>query len=385
MEAADTAARAAAAREQEAGNAAVGRREWSEAEARYTASLALHATAAAFSNRAAVRLAQGRAAEAVADARSALAQDGGFVRAYVRLSAAQRALGDDAAALAAAREGLALAERVASPLAAQLREAAAAAAASAAEAAERTREPRFERASAAARACFLSACAHCGATAREARLCGACRQVYFCDAECQRAAWPTHKAACAIAARAVASVAAEAGLTAPPRGGQAHALQNWLTEQPAHAHALQTLAWHLQHAPPPPSWRAAAGGSSGFADGPRGATGAVLFTVLREGSDDDTLCVALSPLALLNSSDPDTDDDQTLGLQASLSRVDIDVGFLVAIEDRRCEAVSMARLRYNRPTTTLARLAAACERGARMRVDARGLRAEVDVAPFHDV
>jgi hypothetical protein len=376
--AADDDARAAALREQEAGNAAVGRREWDEAAARYTASLALHPTAAAFSNRAAARLALGQADGAVADARAALALDANFVRAFVRLSAAHRALGDDAAALSAAREGLALAERTASPLAAQLREAAAAAGGGAA--------PRLERTSAETRARFLTACAHCGAALREPRLCGACRQVSFCDAACQRAGHAAHRAACAVAARATASAAAEAGLAAPPRGAQTHALQDWVVDHPAHWHALQTLAWHVQHAPPPPTWGATAA-----------SAGAVLFTVQRERTDDATLRVMLTPLSLLRRAAASrgalpagararaqgTDEDpQTLGLVASLSRVEVDVGFLTAIEDRRVEVASMARVRYNLPAEDLAELAAQLSRERRLRVDGRELRAEVDVAPF---
>jgi hypothetical protein len=281
---ADAETRAAAAREREAGNAAVRRRDWEEAQLRYTASLALHATPAAYSNRAAAHLALGQAAEAVADALAALTLDSSFVRAYVRLSAAHRALGDSAAALAAAREGLTLAERTSSPLAAQLREAATAA----------TVSPRFEKKSASTRAQFRTVCAHCGAALREPRVCGACRQVSFCDAACQRAGWPSHRAACEVAARAIASATADAGLAALPCGAQMNALQNWVTEHLAHWHALQTLAWHVQQAPPPAAWGVVGDGR------PSGGTGAVLFTVLREATDDDTLRVMLGPLALLN-------------------------------------------------------------------------------------
>jgi tetratricopeptide (TPR) repeat protein len=280
---AEAARRAAAAREQEAGNAAVARRDWREAQARYTASLALHATAAGFSNRAAARLAQGQAAEAVADARAALALDAGFVRAYVRLSAALRALGDNAAALASAREGLALAERTGSPLAAQLREAAAVAAAVA---------PRCERKSAAACAMLIqTACAHCGAAleAKEAAKtrCGACRQVSYCNAECQRAGRPAHREACKLGARAIESTTADAGLAALPKGEHMHALQNWIAEHSAHYAALQILAWHVQHSVPHAAWGVTAEEAAG--------SSAVGLTVLRQRTTDDTLHVSLRP------------------------------------------------------------------------------------------
>ena len=39
-------------------------------------------------------------------------------------------------------------------------------------------------------------CAHCGRAAATRR-CGRCRTALFCDAACQRAAWPDHKRRCA--------------------------------------------------------------------------------------------------------------------------------------------------------------------------------------------
>jgi hypothetical protein len=62
--------------------------------------------------------------------------------------------------------------------------------------------------------------------------------------------------------------------------------------------------------------------------------------------------------------------------------VDTRIGFLAAVQDRRMEAVSMARVRYNLPTEMLSELSQDMLRAGQLRVDARGLRAEVDVAPF---
>ena len=45
-------------------------------------------------------------------------------------------------------------------------------------------------------------CAHCGRLDMHTRLCAACRAVYYCGADCQRAAWRGHKAACRTAAAA---------------------------------------------------------------------------------------------------------------------------------------------------------------------------------------
>ena len=44
-------------------------------------------------------------------------------------------------------------------------------------------------------------CDHCGKTAEQAKVkllkvCGACHGMRFCDAACQKAAWPEHKEAC---------------------------------------------------------------------------------------------------------------------------------------------------------------------------------------------
>lgn len=381
-------ARAAALREQEAGNTAVGRGDWVVASARYDASLALFATAAAFSNRAACHLALGRPAEAASDARAALALDAGFVRAYVRLSAALRAQGDDAAALAAAREGLARAEAVASPLVAQLREAAEAASRPRRRAAEPKAQGRYEHLSEAARANVRTLCAHCGETLRDRRLCAACRQVAYCNEACQRLGWSAHREACAIAAPAMASAADAAGMSLP-RGKQANAVLNWAAASPAHWLALQTLAWTVQHSPVDPGW--------GIGAVPAGA---VHFSVLRGAGDQDTLRVMLLPSALLGLADSRGSGaraslarvmqrQQMAGVAASLGRVDVQVGFLVGVEDRRMEIAggmqSVARVRYSVSTDLLAELGSEALRERRMRVDGVNLRAEVDVQTFRDL
>jgi hypothetical protein len=72
-------------------------------------------------------LALHRPAEARDDALAALQLDASIMDAYLRLSAAHKATGDDAAALAAAEAGLARVENEHSLLASQLRDAAAAA------------------------------------------------------------------------------------------------------------------------------------------------------------------------------------------------------------------------------------------------------------------
>ena len=48
----------------------------------------------------------------------------------------------------------------------------------------------------------LRACAHCGATGIELRLCGRCRRTRYCGAVCQRAHWPAHKRECECAGAA---------------------------------------------------------------------------------------------------------------------------------------------------------------------------------------
>ncbi len=121
------AARAAAMRACDAGDAALQLHRWAEAEAHYSASLDVAPTAAAFNNRAAARLALHRPAEARDDALAALQLDASIMDAYLRLSAAHKATGDDAAALAAAEAGLARVQNEHSLLASQLRDAAAAA------------------------------------------------------------------------------------------------------------------------------------------------------------------------------------------------------------------------------------------------------------------
>jgi len=364
----DDATLAAAQREQQAGNEAVGRREWAAAHEHYCASIALHATPAALSNRAAARLVLGRPAESAADARAALDLDAKFQRAYLRLSAAQRALGDDESALAAALQGLALAESTASPLVTQLRDAVAAAGGAA----------RPERATDEAHSHVRKVCCHCGVVKQKMLWCNACRQVAFCGAACQRAGWPAHRDACRVAAREMVSASAEAGLGKLPRGEQAHALYNWVDEHPAHWMALHALAWHVQHAPMPPEWRSGTG-----------ETGAVLLAVLRDDSDDSTLRVALSPLAAMRSAGVlraaagvAEDSSGVAALQASLGRVDIAVGFLCSVQDKRLHVHSMGRVRYNLSAELLAEMAEAETRGRRMRVDTRTMRAEVEVALY---
>ena len=46
-----------------------------------------------------------------------------------------------------------------------------------------------------------ASCAACGASGAK-NLCGGCRKVSFCNAECQRAAWKGHKASCREASEA---------------------------------------------------------------------------------------------------------------------------------------------------------------------------------------
>lgn len=371
-EAADVDARAAAQREHDEGNSAVGRRDWAAAEEHYSASLALRATPAVYSNRAAARLALGRAAEAVADAKAALALDATFVKASLRLSAAHRALGDDEAALTAAREGLAVAQYIGSPLAEQLHEAAAELA------------QRFENAPPEPGLLFLAACAHCGKARRKRRVCAACRQVSFCDAECQRAGRPAHREACKIGARLVASRAAEAGLAEPPRPAKLQALERWVAKYPAHMSALQLLAWTLQHAPPPRCW--------GVRADERGRTGAIQFNVL-DSCDATTLRVALWPLSLLQKGmdkadalglRAEVDHPSTQNRRAILSRVDVDVGYLVSVRDDspQADAYNVHRMRYSLPTDELEDWAEEMLRERWMRVDADAMLAEVNVTPI---
>jgi hypothetical protein len=75
----------------------------------------------------------------------------------------------------------------------------------------------------------------------------------------------------------------------------------------------------------------------------------------------------------------------TQGVEAVLSRVDVDVGFLAQIHDRRCDVVSTARVRYNLPADLLAQLAHEMQRDGQLRVYGRELRAEVDVAPLREL
>ena len=51
-------------------------------------------------------------------------------------------------------------------------------------------------------------CHHCGATKApgvKLKLCAGCMHVYFCSADCQKASWREHKAACKAAGKAVAA------------------------------------------------------------------------------------------------------------------------------------------------------------------------------------
>ncbi len=63
------------------------------------------------------------------------------------------------------------------------------------------------------------ACAVCGATEVDGTkllCCGRCKDAHYCGVACQRAAWPSHKAACAAAATAMAkSALVVAGRLAP--------------------------------------------------------------------------------------------------------------------------------------------------------------------------
>jgi len=62
----------------------------------------------------------------------------------------------------------------------------------------------------------LLACDACGDDAAQLQRCGGCAGAFYCNAECQGAAWRAgHKAACAAAAaRAAASAAAAARASA---------------------------------------------------------------------------------------------------------------------------------------------------------------------------
>ena len=77
-------------------------------------------------------------------------------------------------------------------------------------------------AAAAARAELHPPCGECGAPA--SATCTRCRAVVYCGKECQRAAWPRHKAGCAAAAavfaaqRASASGAPDVAAALPPNG-----------------------------------------------------------------------------------------------------------------------------------------------------------------------
>ena len=361
----DGGARVAAQLEQDAGNAAVSRGDWAAAHERYTASLALHATAAVYSNRAATRVALGRALEAVGDAREALRLDPGFVKAYVRLSAAQRALGDDASALSAARKGLELAERTNSPVAAQLREAVALVA--------DAEPPRLERRTPEARANFRNVCAHCDASPADARVCSGCRSVCFCDDACQQAGWAAHKRTCKRMAANLARVSTGVGLDAPKGRGHLHALQNWATaaENEHHMLALEVFAWHVQQTPPR-AWNVAAG--------------AVMFKVMRDSTDDSTLRLQMLPLAIMKREEGFREiKAMTAGLLDTLGRVDINVGFLMGVEDRRsASVVSSARLRYSLPTDLLQHLATEASRLGKLRI-VDGFSAEVDVELFRAI
>jgi hypothetical protein len=39
-------------------------------------------------------------------------------------------------------------------------------------------------------------CLHCGKASADIKRCSRCHQVYFCNRDCQKAAWPEHKSRC---------------------------------------------------------------------------------------------------------------------------------------------------------------------------------------------
>ena len=60
-------------------------------------------------------------------------------------------------------------------------------------------------------------CAQCGKADAKKR-CSQCKCVFYCSADCQRAAWPDHKTAC-MEVVAGNAPAAQAAVPPPPRGG----------------------------------------------------------------------------------------------------------------------------------------------------------------------
>eukprot|EP00741_Cyanophora_paradoxa_P003256 tig00000691_g3164.t1 len=59
-------------------------------------------------------------------------------------------------------------------------------------------------------------CSACGRTGTDMRRCGSCRRAQYCDEKCQRAHWPSHKAACREAAQKVPAAAAPRSAPSAP-------------------------------------------------------------------------------------------------------------------------------------------------------------------------
>jgi hypothetical protein len=76
-------------------------------------------------------------------------------------------------------------------------------------------------AAAAAAPAALRACDECGAQQQRLSRCGACQDAHYCSAECQRAAWPAHRAQCAGRAARGGGGGSGGGATARGGGGGA--------------------------------------------------------------------------------------------------------------------------------------------------------------------
>ena len=93
------------------------------------------------------------------------------------------------------------------------------------------------------------ACQACGA-AGAALTCSGCRAVSYCSRDCQRAAWPAHKAACKSAAAAIeAAAAAVAAMAAPPAAGSSAVAASSSHAESESAVAAAMAAVSLDEAP----------------------------------------------------------------------------------------------------------------------------------------